>query len=125
MVILASNKEVCDIQLARPARDCNSLENKMRIEINEQSIFECSWFCFVAVDAEISQTLAIFWRKERPLQSCGKTSTAAPSKNRILDSCDNLRGFHIERLFEGFISIGLHELVVSDDVPSLWISMRK
>ena len=125
MVILASNKEVCDIQLARPTRDCDSFENKMRIEINEQSIFECPWFCFVAVDAEITQTFAIFWGKERPLQSRRKTSAAAPSKNRILHSCDHLGGLHIKRLFQGFVSIGLHKLVIADDVPSLWISVRK
>ena len=50
--VFPTNEEVRVVQFAGPARDGNAFQDQMRIKVHQQAVFECSGFCFIAVDGQ-------------------------------------------------------------------------
>ena len=105
MVVLAANKKVRGIKLARPTCDSDSFKHKVRIEINQQTIFESSRLGLVAIHRQVAAT-AIDGRQETPLQTSGKAGATTTANDRVLDHIDHIRWLHIQRFFKRFVAAG-------------------
>ena len=82
----------------------------MRIKVHQQTVFECSRFCFVAVDGQVAR-LTILRRQEAPLHAGGEACTTTATQDRIFHFINDGRWFHAQALLErgvaATISIGL------------------
>src|ERR1700675_2611147 len=86
------------------ARDHDTLDDAVRIELQLVAIREGAGLALVGVAAQVDRLLRVL-RDEAPLDAGRKRRATAPAKIRVLDLVDDLLGLHLEqRLAQRLVS---------------------
>ena len=99
----AADVDVAEVHIERPGGDHHTLEQLVRILVQNVTIFEGARLRLVAVDHEVMR-LAVFAFDEAPFDARGETGAAAAAQIRCFQFGHDLLGLHLERLFQRFVA---------------------
>ena len=103
VIIFATDVQIRGIDPHGIARDDDSFDHQMRIELENLPVLERAGFAFISVHTQILR-LRIPFRHECPLQARRKAGSAATAQAGLLDFVRYFLGFHPERFAQHLIA---------------------